>query len=229
MSEPVGAIFFDAVGTLIHPEPHVVTVYAEVGKRHGTSLCTDEIRDRFFTAFKKQSRLDEMRGWKTSEEMELFRWRQIVKQVFSDVRDTEACFRELWDHFSQPEHWRITEGADEVLCELLRRGWVLGLASNFDARLRGIADATPDLWPLTRTVISSEVGWLKPAAEFFECVKRCVEVPPEKILFVGDDRRNDYEGAEKAGLTPVLYDPTDCEPGFRGFRIPDLRELLLSC
>jgi len=229
MSEPVGAIFFDAVGTLIRPEPNVAAVYTEAGKRHGSALCTDEIRDRFFREFARHVRLDEMRCWKTSEDNEVHRWRQIVKRVFPDVRDTEACFRELWDHFARPESWRLTDGAGEVLCELLRRGWVLGLASNFDSRLRGIVDGFPDLWTLTHIVISSEVGWLKPAPQFFEQVKSCVQVPSEKILFVGDDRRNDYAGAEAAGLTPVLYDPSDREPAFRGFRIPHLRELLLSC
>ena len=42
----VQAIFFDAVGTLIFPQPTAAAIYAEVGRRHGSRLAIDEIRDR---------------------------------------------------------------------------------------------------------------------------------------------------------------------------------------
>ena len=32
----IEAVVFDAVGTLLHPEPSAVEVYAEVGRRQGT-------------------------------------------------------------------------------------------------------------------------------------------------------------------------------------------------
>ncbi len=40
----VDAVFFDAVGTLIHPEPAAAQAYAEIGRRHGSQLAPAVIR-----------------------------------------------------------------------------------------------------------------------------------------------------------------------------------------
>src|SRR5262249_2058800 len=114
---------------------------------------------------------------------------------------------ELWLHFSQPGAWRCLEGVGETLTALERRGLVLGVASNFDSRLRSVVAGLPELCPLRQFVISSEVGWGKPAAPFFRAVIGTAGAPPEHILFVGDDPVNDDEGARAAGLKVVLLDP----------------------
>ncbi len=41
------ALFFDAVGTLIHPDPSAPAVYAAVARRYGSALDMDTITDRF--------------------------------------------------------------------------------------------------------------------------------------------------------------------------------------
>ena len=98
-------------------------------------------------------------------------------------------------------------GAGPVLAELTRRGLAVGLASNFDARLRTVAAGLPELAPIGPIVVSAEVGWRKPAAEFFAAVVRTFDVRPEEVLLVGDDYENDYIGATTAGLRAVLLDP----------------------
>jgi putative hydrolase of the HAD superfamily len=65
----------------------------------------------------------------------------------------------------------------------------------------------PELQALRHLVISSEVGWRKPATEFFEELCRQVGVPPAETAFVGDDPVNDVEGAAAAGLCAVRFDP----------------------
>jgi putative hydrolase of the HAD superfamily len=55
-------------------------------------------------------------------------------------------------------------------------------------------------------VISSEVGWRKPSPHFFDAVCRQVGLSPEQVLFVGDDRDNDYLGALAFGCRAVLLD-----------------------
>jgi putative hydrolase of the HAD superfamily len=94
-----------------------------------------------------------------------------------------------------------------VLAELARRGLALGVASNFDRRLRTVAAGLPELTAVRHLVISSEVGWRKPAPEFFAEVVRAVGCDPGEVLLVGDDRPNDHDGAIAAGLRAVLLDP----------------------
>jgi putative hydrolase of the HAD superfamily len=221
----VQAVVFDAVGTLIHPEPAAATVYAEVGRRHGSRLTPSAIGPRFAAAFLRQEKIDLVQGLRTSEEREARRWRDIVTEVLDDVTDAEGCFHELYQHFARPEAWRVEPGAAAVLHELAGRGLILGLASNYDRRLRSVAAGLPGLRLARHLIISSEVGWRKPSPEFFAAVSRVVGLPAGRILFVGDDKQNDYEGAAAAGLQALLLDSHGREHGLPG-RISSLTELL---
>src|SRR5205823_12064018 len=111
------------------------------------------------------------------------------------------------------------------LTELGRRGYILGLESNYDRRLRRVVAGTPGLQPIRQLVISSEVGWRKPAPEFFAAVCRAAELPAEQIAFVGDDRDNDYDGARRAGLRAILLADVDVRAGEGLTRIGRLPEL----
>jgi putative hydrolase of the HAD superfamily len=202
----VRAVFFDAVGTVIHPEPPAAVVYAAVTQRLGGRLSADQIAARFRAAFARQEALDFADGLRTSAERERRRWRHIVGEVLHDVGDRERCFEELFAHFARPDAWRCAPEAGAVFAELEQRGYVLGMASNYDARLRGVVAAMPELRPLRHLVISSEVGWRKPAPEFFAALCERTGLGPAEILFVGDDRVNDYEGATAAGMHAVLIE-----------------------
>jgi putative hydrolase of the HAD superfamily len=203
----IKAIVYDAVGTLIHVQPALAAIYAEVGRRFGTRLKADEIRRRFQVAFARQDQLDEEAGWRTSEAREIERWRDIVAQVLDDVADRAACFAALFETFGQTRSWSCDPEAGELLANLHQRGCRQALASNFDRRLRGVIEPMPIARYLETLVISSEVGWRKPALEFFAHVAATLQLPPEVILFVGDDRDNDYRAARRAGMRALLLDP----------------------
>jgi len=202
----VKAIFFDAVGTLIHPDPPAVDVYVEVGRRFGSRLPPQAIRANFIAAFKRQDALDYAKGLITSEARESERWRSIVAESLVDVPDTSAPFHELFTHFSHSTNWWCDPESTTVLSELFRRGYLLGMASNFDSRLRTIVRGMPGLKPVSQLVISSEVGWRKPATEFFHAMCEAAKLRPEEICFVGDNWTNDYQGAIDAGLKPLFLD-----------------------
>jgi putative hydrolase of the HAD superfamily len=203
----VRVVFFDAVGTLIHPEPPAAVVYAEAGRRHGSRLTVAEVTQRFRAAFAREEALDLAGGLQTSEERELRRWRRIVAEVLDDVADPAACFAELYRHFSLPGAWRCEAEVAGVLERLAARGYGLGVASNYDHRLRAVMAGLAALRPLRELVISSEVGWRKPAPQFFTALTSQAGLPTDRILIVGDDRVNDYEGARACGMPAVLLDP----------------------
>src|SRR5262245_32838624 len=111
----VRAVFFDAVGTLIHPDPPAAVAYAEVGRGFGSQLTLDEVRHRFIAAFRAEEQRDLAEGLRTSEEREVQRWQHIVAWVLDDVRDREGCFRDLYAHFGGPQSWRCEAGAAETI------------------------------------------------------------------------------------------------------------------
>jgi putative hydrolase of the HAD superfamily len=222
----VRAVFFDVVGTLLHPAPPVAAAYAAAGQRFGSRLDAATIAGRFRAAFGRQEERDRAAGLRTDEAREVARWQAIVAEVLRDVTDPAACFQYLYTYFARPEAWACDPAAGPVLRALAGRGYRLGIASNFDERLRGLVAALPDLRPAQDVVISSAVGWRKPAPAFFRQMCRQTGLDPGQILLVGDDRVNDYEGARAAGMHAVLLDPRRQEPVPEEARIGRLDDLL---
>jgi putative hydrolase of the HAD superfamily len=215
-------VLFDAVGTLIYPQPSVAEVYAAYGQKHGSRLTSDEIRPRFLAAFANATP-----GAATSEEYERERWRQIVREVVEDVAEQhDALFADLWQHFGTSSSWQIFEDVAPVWQELAQRGMAVGIASNFDARLRGVCAGLSPLKSCERWFVSSEVGYAKPDPRYFTAIAEQLNALPEEILLVGDDLVRDYRAASAAGWRAILIDRKQTLPA-APHALRDLRELLL--
>jgi putative hydrolase of the HAD superfamily len=222
----VRAVFFDAVGTLLFPDPPAPVIYAEVARRHGLALSPTEVRERFVAAYRLEEDADVAREWVTSEARERDRWRRIVTETLEGAADPEACYAHLFDHFARPEAWRVSPDASDVFAALRARDLLLGLGSNYDDRLWSVLAGFPELAPLRdRVLISSAVGVRKPGAAFFREAARAAGCDVSDVLFVGDDLGNDYEGATAAGMPAVLLDPHGKHPEIAQ-RIGRLAELL---
>lgn len=202
-------IAFDAVGTLIHPDPPVAVAYAEAARRHGSTLTADDIRPRFRRVW-KESETHDLAGiassaatepLATNEVRERERWRWIVCQVIHDIADPDDCFEELWQHFAQPTSWSCFPDVEESLADLAAAGLRLAVASNFDQRLPPICANLPALNPIQTCVVSSVVGYRKPSPHFFVALSQATNCPADRLLMVGDDFANDIAGARAAGLS----------------------------
>ena len=65
----IRAVVFDAVGTLIHPNPPAAAVYYEVGRRHGSRLTQDVVARNFVSALKRHDlMLAHVANWKLTNE-----------------------------------------------------------------------------------------------------------------------------------------------------------------
>ena len=205
----IRAVVFDAVGTVILPDPGAASVYADAAGRHGIAVDAATLSARLGNRFRVEDDIDRLAGWVTSEGRERERWQNIVTAAIPGADDD--LFRELFQHFAEPTAWTVIEGVAETLLELDSRGLILALASNYDRRLQSVIAGLPALAPLRqRVVISSVVGHRKPAVEFFrDGVLPAVGCKACEVLFVGDDLENDCLGARAAGMRAVLYDRVD--------------------
>ena len=222
----IRAVYFDAVGTLLFPRQAVGATYADFAARHGIAVDESCFSVAFREAFMRQELLDSRNNWRTDETRERTRWRAIVAELIPGAGSTQ-CFDELWNWYGRPQAWRVNPESAEVFIELTRRGLVVGMASNFDSRLNVLVGAIPDLAQLReRCVVSSLIGWRKPAREFYMAVAQNAGCSPAQVLYVGDDLRNDIHGATSAGLKAILFDPDDRADV--GPRIRSLRDLLTA-
>jgi len=209
----VRAVFFDAVGTILHPAPALAQAYWAAGKRFGSRLSLQEVRGRIKMAFALQEQRFAGEGHRTDEASEEARWRGVVADCLPDVADPQGCFRLLHNHFADPANWVLSPGLEGVLEKLDRLGLMLGVASNFDARLRSVSAGFPCLSRIRHWVISSEVGWRKPASRFYDHLVAESGLPAQSILLVGDDPVNDLEAPMRAGLQGLMVRGPECLVG----------------
>ncbi len=224
MKKSVHCVAFDAVGTLIYPEPSVSKVYWNAGQQFGSKQTLDQVRAGFQRVF--QDMAAGARGdFSTSEVEEKERWKQIVGQVLFDVADLDPCFEMLHAYFAEPTAWRAFPEVAETLQTLEAQGMKIVVASNFDERLHPVCDELPELRPLCERVISASIGWHKPSPNFYRHLIQIAGCPAEQILMVGDDLENDVIAAQANGLQAVWINREDphSTPAIR-----DLRELLSS-
>ncbi|MBA4019303.1 MAG: haloacid dehalogenase [Pirellula sp.] len=227
---PFAAVLFDAVGTLIHPEPSVADAYHTAGLRHGSRLTRDEVHERFQAVFAAEEALDAASGMlRTDEARELRRWRTIVSTTFLDVPADrhEALFQDLWRHFARPSSWRAFDDAVPTIERLQADGVIVAVGSNFDERLLPIvAELLPSI-SADAVFASSRLGYRKPAAEFFErCITRLGLATRNQLLIVGDDADNDALGPRKLGFSTLFLDRRNRTPDLTP-RITTLNDLSL--
>jgi putative hydrolase of the HAD superfamily len=199
------AVLFDAVGTLIYADPPVAEVYAKAAQSCAVHISVDQIAARFRVALSSHL-TDQL---ESNEEIERRRWRAIVANVFHDSPDiVDAVFDHLWQHFAQPQAWRVFDDVEHCLQELQSRGFRLAIASNFDARLHQVCLGHAALRDLPR-YCSSEIGYAKPHGQFFRRVENHLGRTSNAVTLIGDDRDADYHGAKSAGWNAVLIDRRD--------------------
>jgi len=86
----------------------------------------------------------------------------------------------------------------EVLGEMKAAGLKLGLLSDFPTETKLEYLGLSGIWD---TVLCTEsIGALKPAIQPFEELAKALSCAPEQILYVGNSRRYDVEGAKGAGM-----------------------------
>jgi putative hydrolase of the HAD superfamily len=207
-------IAFDAVGTLIHPDPPVGAAYHQVGVRHGSRLARDEVTARFREAFVRVAEAEDLicscaetrDSFHTCDDRERLRWRRIVSAVLDDVTTPEACFEELFTHFARPDSWAVYPDVGSALRRLRDAGYRLAICSNFDGRLNAVMEGLPELAPIELRIISSEVRYRKPSPRIFEALACAAGCQASEVLFVGDDAAIDVAAAEAAGLSALQID-----------------------
>ncbi len=106
----------------------------------------------------------------------------------------------------------VPEGAPTLLANLKDAGYILGMVSNrskpFDDELKemGLREF------FHFTLAGGDVNTFKPdRAIFDEAIKRAGTSAPG-TMYVGDNYFADIVGSRRAGLRPVLYDPTRLFP-----------------
>ncbi len=98
----------------------------------------------------------------------------------------------------------------QVLEELKKRGYKLGLISNTDfASVESLLDKFDMRKYFDAVHLSYKTGYLKTDKESFEGLLKDLHVKRDEALMVGDSIVTDVEGAQNAGIKAILIDRRD--------------------
>ena len=206
MTRNYDAVFFDAANTLLYPYPSVGAVYAGVAARYGVATTADAVQAAFRRSWgEAQSTTGPVRYGVTEPDGRRF-WHALVHATFSQIavpEDFETFFEELYQLFSEPDVWRLYPECLPVLRTLGRRGYVVGVISNWDNRLQNLLHGLGLMSCLQHVSISAVIGWEKPHGRIFAHALEAVGVAPARAVHVGDSLHADVEGARQAGMQPL--------------------------
>lgn len=150
------------------------------------------------------------------------RYKEYRTWAFQHLREASAA--ELWTRWMAPDFpperilqsgpelsllYRqakgnrvMVEGGKDVILELYRRGYVLGIISNVTTT-QEIPDWLEEeqLTPYFKSVVlSSVLGIRKPDPQIYLEAARKADVAPEKCAYIGDNLKRDVTGTRAAGF-----------------------------
>ena len=205
-TEKFDAIFFDLGGTLrLLVEDEAFQLEA---MRSITRLLNTDADPKAFCALLDQ-RYEGYRKWafaemKEAPETEL--WTRWLAPDFPKDRVAAAAV-ELTVHYRNAKGRRVVaEHGAEVIRELYRRGYTLGIISNLITS-KEIPDwlMADGLTPYFKSVLLSAVcGIRKPDPAIHIMAAKEAGAPPERCVYVGDNLKRDVAGTKAAGFGAFL-------------------------
>ncbi len=239
-------------------KPDIEAIFLDVGNTLRVVLPEVE--------FIAQAKKDLMRLVETQDSEEIFfstldqRWKIYRKQSKESL--LEASEKELWTQWLLPDYptakiaplsgkltrlWRDHDGrrvprgdASEVIKELSRRGYVLGIIANTitETEIPDWMEAEGLTRYFKAVVLSSKFRIRKPNPEIYWEAARRVGVDPCKCAYVGDNPIRDVEGCRAAGFGLMIMflepdtlkkEPPGCEytPDFAVQTCSELLDIFL--
>ncbi len=200
-------VLFDATGTLIEVREPVGETYRRIALAHGVDLPAWRLDD----AFRRVLRQAPVRGVEGEDERarregEVAWWTERLRQTFQATdgtarfADFPAFVRAAFDAYRSPAAWRVREGVESMLDDLLSAGLRLGVVSNFDHRLPEILEALGLASVFSALEIPSRHGVVKPDRAIFEAAARALGLPIETLAYVGDDPPDRIAAIARLGL-----------------------------
>jgi putative hydrolase of the HAD superfamily len=219
------AIWFDAGGVLVLPDP---TVLAPLLAYFGGSTDVDRHRRAHYAAM----------AVKSAQGAGELDWREYDEAYVASVGVPAADLADAAETLGRTRtallwRWPIPESV-EALAALDASGMPLGVVSNAAGQIEAVlrrsgvcqVGSGPGT-PMRCVVDSTVVGVAKPDPAIFDhAAVHFPGVPGERIAYVGDSVTMDIGGATAAGLHPILLDPYDDHPDAPFETIRTLHELL---
>ena len=226
MQVPLQALFLDIGNTLLYEEPSRFEIYARSARDAGIEVASDVMRGLMVDAHRELPREIDGHYRYTDGWFDAYIHRIFHENLGVPVTDLEELSRELFARFSDPETFRIFDGADELFELVDRHDLIFGVISNWSPRLPRILDSL-DLSRQFDFVLSSAIEELeKPDPALFTRALALAGCDARAAMHAGDHLEKDVAAAERVGISAVHVDHEGTSPPAEGVsRVTSLGEL----
>ncbi|MDU0567811.1 HAD family hydrolase [Staphylococcus haemolyticus] len=137
-------------------------------------------------------------------------YKAIIKQFHID----RLTWKDLFNDFEMHFYRYVFPYYDTLytLEKLSQNNYVLGVIANGKSKIKQFRLHSLGLGHVINYLSTSEtVGFRKPHPKIFEDMINQLNVPPEEIMYVGDDALNDVAPARAMGMVSVWFKHDDAE------------------
>jgi len=201
------AVFFDVDFTLIYPGPTFRGEgYQQFCRRYGMDVNPAAFAQAVASAAQV---LDEPGEPVYSADLFVKYTRHIIERMGGRGDQLDACAREIYTEWAACQHFELYDEVPGVLRALATGGVRVGLISNSHRCLTSFQSHFELHGLIAGAVSASEHGFAKPHLSIFRTALDLVRVPASDAVMVGDNLRQDVEGALAAGMRAILLHRSD--------------------
>ncbi|MGM0547125.1 MAG: HAD family hydrolase [Bacteroidota bacterium] len=197
-------IYFDLDDTLLDHKSAEAAGLKDIHRHFDLFENTDtkELIDIYYQVNSKQWSLYSQAKVSRTE-LQRNRFELTLKELDLDV----SRYEEVGNYYMQAyrNHWQWIDGARETYYEILEK-YPVGILTNGFAETQRKKFEAFDLYDSAKaTVISEEVGVLKPHPDVFEYATEQAGVAKDEILYVGDSFNSDVKGGTQFGWNVAWF------------------------
>ena len=204
------AVFFDVGNTLLRADPPVPDVFARVARRLGYGITVRDVEPFMpeVDAYYEREYLRDGDFW-CDHDRAVQLWLDMYTILANCCEldgDIPYLAQAVYDEYLNPANWSLFDDVEATLKGLKRRGFKLGIISNWDATLEQLMRSMGYLPYFDDVVASAAVGYRKPDSVVFELALERMGVDAAHAYHVGDLPEADGDGAARAGIHPIIID-----------------------
>lgn len=211
----IKAIFFDLDGTLRHNVPSAYEILNAYLSEHGISISPENHLKAMRWEYSYWASSADLRDDIIAHSMDTDQFwteytkRRLLALNLSLEQSTEFAPK-VSKHMGEsykPESI-VPDDVRRVLPELKQAGYTMAVISNRDRPFQDVLDAHGISEFFDFSLAAGEVDIYKPEPGIFDHALHRASLIAQETVYVGDNYFADVIGARRAGLQPVLYDPS---------------------
>lgn len=211
----IKAIFFDLDGTLRHNVPSGDQILNAYLIEHGISIDPEDHLKAMRWEYSYWANSPDLRDDIIAHSMDTDQfWTEYTKRrllaLNLSVEQSTEFAPKVSKHMGEsykPESI-VPEDVRRVLPELKKAGYTMAVISNRDRPFQDVLDSHGLSEFFDFSLAGGEVDIYKPEPGIFEHALKRANLTPQETVYVGDNYFADVIGSRRAGLQPVLYDPS---------------------